>query len=98
MTAALLPVVAAPTAAGAAPSVDGPWRKVNGKPAATKSGRPAAIKAKRLSAFTLDRAGIKNVLDKAPTENRRALHQAKQVVSLPTPEGTHRATRWSSRR
>ncbi|TCB98119.1 hypothetical protein E0H26_10860 [Micromonospora zingiberis] len=61
---------------------------MDGKPAATRSGRPAAIKAKRLSAYTLDRAGIKGVLDKAPTENRRALRQQKQVVSLPAPDGS----------
>lgn len=84
----MLPVLAAPAPAGAAPSADGPWRKVDGKPAATKSGRSAAIKAKRLSAYTLDRAGIKGVLDKAPTENRRALRQASQIVSLPAPDGT----------
>ncbi|WP_327025000.1 M12 family metallo-peptidase [Micromonospora sp. NBC_01739] len=88
MTAALLPVLAAPAPASAAPSAEGPWRKVDGKPAATKSGRAAAIKANRLSAYTLDRAGIKGVLDQAPTENRRALRQLKKVVSLPAPDGT----------
>ncbi|BCJ61341.1 M12 family metallo-peptidase [Micromonospora endophytica] len=88
LTAAMLPVLAAPAPASAAPAGDGPWRKVDGKPAATKSGRAAAIKATRLSAYTLDRAGIKGVLDKAPTENRRALRQASQVVSLPAPDGT----------
>ncbi|GGM61544.1 hypothetical protein GCM10011608_53330 [Micromonospora sonchi] len=84
----MLPILAAPSPAGAAPAADGPWRKVDGKPAATKSGRKAAIEAKRLSAYTLDRVGIKGLLDKAPTENRRALRQQSQVVSLPAPDGT----------
>ncbi|WP_233513769.1 M12 family metallo-peptidase [Micromonospora craterilacus] len=88
LAATMLPVLAVATPASAAPSADGPWRKVDGKPAATKSGRKAAIEAKRLAAYTVDRAGLKSQLDRAPMEQRRAARQQRQVVSLPAPDGT----------
>ncbi|WP_233196844.1 M12 family metallo-peptidase [Verrucosispora sp. ts21] len=88
LTAAMLPVLAAPTAAVAAPSSESLWRKVDGKPAPTKSGKKAAIKAKKQKTFTLDRAGIESLLDKAPVENRLAARQQRQLVSLPAPDGT----------
>lgn len=89
LAAATLPVLAAPAPVSAAPAVHGPWQKVDGKPAATKAGRKAAVKAKRLTAYKLDRGSMKGLLDKAPAEKRVAVARvAKQVVSLPAPDGT----------
>ncbi|WP_262014410.1 M12 family metallo-peptidase [Micromonospora sp. Mcm103] len=89
LAAATLPVLAAPAPASAAPGVHGPWQKVDGTPAATKAGRKAAIKAKRLAAYKLDRGTMQGLLDKAPAEKRVAVARvAKQVVSLPAPDGT----------
>ncbi|MFI7023395.1 M12 family metallo-peptidase [Micromonospora sp. NPDC049900] len=88
LVATMSPVLLTSTPAAAAPSADGPWRKVDGTPAATKSGRPAAIEATRLAAYTLDRAGMARLLERAPAEQRRAAGQPQQVVSLPAPDGT----------
>ncbi|MGW5672309.1 M12 family metallo-peptidase [Micromonospora sp. NPDC003776] len=88
LVAAVLPVLASPTPAGAAPPSGGPWKKVDGKPAPTKAGRKATVHADRLSTYTLDRAGIKAVLDRAPTERARSARGPAQVVSLPAPDGT----------
>ncbi|WP_241825518.1 M12 family metallo-peptidase [Micromonospora sp. CB01531] len=89
LAAAALPALAAPAPASAAPSGNGPWHKVDGKPAPTKAGRKAAVKAERLAAYTLDRGSMKSLLDKAPAEQRRGLARAaRQVVSLPAPDGT----------
>ncbi|MFU8875607.1 M12 family metallo-peptidase [Micromonospora sp. SL4-19] len=86
LVAATLPVLAAPVAASAAPSGQGPWHKVDGKPAS--AGRKATVNAKRLAAYTLDRGTLKSALDKAPRERVKALRQQHQVVSLPAPDGT----------
>ncbi|SBT47681.1 M12 family metallo-peptidase [Micromonospora narathiwatensis] len=88
LVAAALPALAAPAAASAAPSPNGPWHKVDGKPAPTKAGKKATVNAKRLSAFTLDRASLKGTLDKAPRERGKAARQQRQIVSLPAPDGT----------
>ncbi|MEU8264950.1 M12 family metallo-peptidase [Micromonospora sp. NPDC048999] len=85
LAALALPILSAPTTAGAAPSADSPWRKATGKPAATRAGHKAAIRAKRMTAYSLDRGSMKSLLAKAPKEHVRAL---RQVVSLPAPDGT----------
>ncbi|MFD2763049.1 M12 family metallo-peptidase [Micromonospora eburnea] len=88
LVAAALPALAAPAAASAAPSSNGPWHKVDGKPAPTKAGKKATVKAKRMAAFTLDRGSLKGTLDKAPRERGKAVRQQRQIVSLPAPDGT----------
>ncbi|HEX5540484.1 MAG TPA: M12 family metallo-peptidase [Micromonospora sp.] len=89
MAAALLPVLALSSTASAEPAQPGgPWRKVEGRPAATKNDRKAAIHAKRFSAFTLDRQRLKGELAKAPREQKRGLRQQRLVVSLPAPDGS----------
>ncbi|MFJ8578828.1 M12 family metallo-peptidase [Micromonospora sp. NPDC093277] len=74
--------------ASAAPSSNGPWHKVDGKPASTKAGKKASVKAERLAAFTLDRGSLKSTLDKAPRERVTVARQQRQIVSLPAPDGT----------
>ncbi|SCL19182.1 Putative Ig domain-containing protein [Micromonospora pallida] len=88
LAATVLPVLTGPAPASAAPAPDGPWHKVDGKPAASKNGRQASVHAERLAAYTLDRAALKNTLDRAPQEQARALRQARQVISLPAPDGS----------
>ncbi|MEU2614085.1 M12 family metallo-peptidase [Micromonospora sp. NPDC007271] len=88
LVAAALPALTAPAAASPAPSSNGPWHKVDGKPAPTRAGKKATVKAERLAAFTLDRGSLKSTLDKAPRERGKALREQRQIVSLPAPDGT----------
>ena len=71
-----------------AAAAHGHWTKVPGKPAKVKNGHRAEIDAKRLSAYTLDRAGLKSTLTKAPRERSNAARLQPLVVSLPAPDGT----------
>ncbi|MGR6320956.1 M12 family metallo-peptidase [Micromonospora soli] len=89
LVATVLPVLASPAPAGAAPPADSGWRKVDGKPAPTRAGRKATVQAKRLTAYTLDRNSMKGLLDKAPAERTRGLRPSAQVVTLPAPDGTY---------
>ena len=82
---ALLPLMPA-AAAPAQPT--GLWQKVAGEPATTRGGHQADIHAKRFGAYTLDRAGMKTLLGKAPKENaRQRTIETPLVLSIPTPAG-----------
>src|SRR5687767_7382538 len=78
---ALLPVLS--TSAPAAP--DNPWTKAGKPSVAARSAKPVDVRTERFAGFSLDRAAMKSVLDRAP--QARGAAQATEVL-LPTPEGT----------
>ncbi|WP_210650504.1 M12 family metallo-peptidase [Nocardioides sp. SYSU D00065] len=76
------------TASGSAAPPDGYWTATDQRPGGDRGRIERRVEPTRYAAFTLDRAGIRAALDRAPAEDAaRAADDAGAVVTVPAPNG-----------
>ena len=71
----------------AAPPDDGYWTATDRRPGGDRGDSTRRVEPKRYAAFTLDRAGIRAALDRAPAEESARADDAGAVVTVPAPNG-----------
>jgi hypothetical protein len=71
----------------AAPPGDGYWTATDQRPGGDRGAIERRVEPKRYAAFTLDRAGIRAALDRAPAEDASRTDGAGTVVTVPAPNG-----------
>ncbi|WP_210503561.1 M12 family metallo-peptidase [Nocardioides xinjiangensis] len=76
------------TLSGSASPPDGYWTATDARPGGDRGAVERRVEPRRYAAFTLDRAGIRAVLDRAPGEDAaRDADSAGAVVAVPAPTG-----------
>src|SRR5688572_26014976 len=71
----------------AVPPDDGYWTATDRRPGGDRGAIERRVEPKRFAAFTLDRAGIRAALDRAPAEDAGRSDSAGAVVTVPAPNG-----------
>ncbi|NUS49982.1 MAG: hypothetical protein HOQ22_02945 [Nocardioidaceae bacterium] len=71
----------------AAPPDDGYWSATDRRPGGDRGDATRRVEPKRYAAFTLDRAGIRAALDRAPAEDAARADGTGAVVTVPAPSG-----------
>lgn len=71
----------------AAPPGDGYWTETDQRPTGDRGAIERRVEPRRYAAFTLDRAGIRAALDRAPAEDAARADDGGTVVSVPAPNG-----------
>ena len=69
----------------AAPPDDGYWTATDQRPGGDRGANERRVEPRRYAAFTLDRAGLRAALDRAPAED--AARDGGAVVTVPAPNG-----------
>lgn len=71
----------------AAPPDDGYWTATDRRPGGDRGAIERRVEPRRYAAFTLDRAGMRAALDRAPAEDAARADDAGAVVTVPAPNG-----------